>query len=62
MYVSPRPIRPPHDDPAPSRGRPLPVLAFTLYAVLAMAGTLLLARHGGAAFHCGEDPAACSAP
>ena len=62
MHVSPRPIRPSGDDPAPPRGGSGPVLAFVFYAVLAVAGTLLLARHGGAAFHCGEDPAACGEP
>ena len=62
MHVSPRPIRPPEDGPVPPRGGPGPVLAFVLYALLAMAGTLLLAWHGGAAFQCGEDPAACNAP
>ena len=62
MHVSPRPIRPPEDDSAPSRGGPRPVLAFILCALLAMAGTLLLARHGGTAFQCGEDPAACNTP
>ena len=62
MHVSPRPIRPPRDDPAPPKGGRRPVLAFVLYALLAMAGTLLLARHGGPAFHCGEDPAACGTP
>lgn len=62
MHVSPRPTRPPQDDPAPLQGGSRPVLAFALYAVLAVAGTLLLARHGGAAFQCGEDPAACGTP
>ena len=62
MHVSPRPIRPSQDDPVSLRGGPRPLLAFVLYAVLAMAATLLLARHGGAAFQCGEDPAACGEP
>ena len=62
MHVSPRPIRLPEHDPAPPRGGPRPVLAFVFYAVLAMAGTLLLAWHGGAAFHCGKEPAACGVP
>lgn len=62
MYVSSRPIRPPQHDPAPSQGGLRPVLAFVLYALLAVAGTLLLARHDGAAFQCGEDPAACGVP
>ena len=62
MHVSSRSIRRPEDDPASPGGGPRPVLAFVLYALLAMAGTLLLARHGGAAFQCGEDPAACGTP
>ena len=62
MHVSPHPIRPPEDDPVPPRSGPRPVLAFALYALLAMTATLLLARHGGAEFQCGEDPIACIAP
>lgn len=62
MHVSPRPIRPPEGDPAPPRGGLRPVLVFALYAVLAVAGTLLLARHGRTPFYCGEDPIACGVP
>lgn len=62
MHVSPRPIRPPQDDPLPVQGGSRPVLAFALYALLAMAGTLLLAWHGDETCQCGEDPTACSAP
>ena len=62
MHVSPHPIRPPGHHPAPPRGGLRPVLAFVLYALLAIAGTLLLVRHEGAAFQCGEDPAACNMP
>lgn len=62
MYVTPRPIRPPQNNPLHLRGGSRFMLAFALYALLAMAGTLLLAQHGGAALQCGEDPTACGVP
>lgn len=63
MHVSPRPIRPFEDDPAPVRqGGRLPTLAFIVYALLAMTGTILLSVHEGSALQCGEDPAACGEP
>ena len=46
MYIDHRPIRPAEDDPIPRRGGPLPVLAFALFALLAVAGTILLALGG----------------
>lgn len=63
MYIDHRPIRPAEDDPTPRRGGPLPVLAFALFASLAMAGTILLDRYGaGTPLRCGEDPADCGMP
>lgn len=47
MYVSPRPTRPPQNDPAlPRSVGPLPVLACALSTLLMMmTGAILLARH-----------------
>ena len=63
MYIDPRPIHPAKTELVPARGRLLPVLAFALCSVLAMAGTVLLGQSGVAVPECGLDPAStCSGP
>lgn len=63
MPTTRRPDRPPPERGRPSpRGGVLPVLAFVLYVLLALAATLLLAARPGGAFPCAQDPAACDAP
>ncbi len=59
MHISPRPVRPEAEDPAPDRRGRFAVLAFILCALLAMAGTILLAKYTGIVAQCGEIPAAC---
>ena len=62
MYVSPRPIRLPVHDVPPLRRDLFPLLAFALYVLLAITGTLLLGARAGTAFQCGEASAACIGP
>lgn len=64
MYISPRLPRFDKGGPKLRHGGRLPLLAFALYALLAMAGTLLLGAYGITAPElCMEDlAAACVAP
>ena len=62
MHISPRPIRPFAEDPPPDRRGRFVILAFILYALLAMAGTILLARHTGTVAQCADILPACGLP
>ena len=66
MHISPRPIRPFEDEPAPDHRGRFAVMASILYALLAMAGTILLARYLSGYTEtitwCGEILVACGLP
>lgn len=66
MHISPRPIRPFGDEPTRDHRGRFAVMAFILYALLAMAGTILLARYLAGytetIARCGDILVACGLP